>query len=326
MANQIPVRIKNYYTNYIDEQLESIAICNEIAKTIYGETLSKNTGKSKHFVIIASGTDVDALVSGPFAMYLENKFTADCPILLTQSSTNEVPQTQITQDTAALLNSRTENSDENLFDTIYIIGGERSMPNDFIGNSNKMTISNTTYKRKSGMTYQDYNTGQLLRYTTTVIRISGADVISTIDNRYTTSLAIANKMTETHTDTSKNKPMYLFFCNGAETIDGYSISTAACYLKSPLIYLPDLFSTNSEMIQCKEKLFEYLRTLAGLKCVKKIFIAGGNQRNCLEIEEKLRTILQLTMPNSVERIGGQNRFDTSYQAFFLAFLPIFSDF
>jgi hypothetical protein len=53
--------------------------------------LSKNTGKSKHFVIITSGTDIDALVSAPFAMYLEDKFTADCPVLLTQSSTKEAP-------------------------------------------------------------------------------------------------------------------------------------------------------------------------------------------------------------------------------------------
>ena len=301
MADQIPVRIYNYYpVAGENEQLETIKITINIAKKIYGNTLSDNTEKTKHFLIVAPANNVDALATCPFATYLENIYNADCPVLVTQTATQASSLTQIV---SALIASKATD-DNNLFDVIYIIGGSGTLPDSLIGKSATMDKNYMTYTRKEGMRYNNYEEGELLKYTTKVQRLSGYDVAgSAHDNRYTTSIKIAQNF---------SKPKYLFFCNGAEPIDAYSLVTAAAYTRNPLLYLKDYTGTFNETEDVEMvKLKEYLISLKNQHCVKKIFIAGGSQRNFNEIEEYVKTTLGLTAPNSVERIAGQKRQDTS---------------
>lgn len=288
----IAVKMRNYYNKSVtDEAIESILTSNWLMKNKIYRSIS-----DKKSVIICSSSDVDALISGPFAMYIENKTEGmKCPVILTKNGA-----TSLGQETYKCLNSWATNEDD-LFDIIYIIGGVVAIPDRCIGDSAKYTKTENsdktiaTYTRKSGYSYSNFSQGEALKYTKKVIRICGQD-------RYRTSFVVANQI---------SNPTYLFFSNGMEYIDAYSIATAACYLRCPLIFLPQNYTYQADPSDLVAKgLNEYLDKVKG--SVKKVFIAGGGQRNLIEVEEAVRKRLGLTMPNSVERIAGKNRYQTSY--------------
>ena len=284
----IAVKMRNYYNKGVnDEAIESILTSNWLMKNKIYPSIS-----DKKSAIICSSSDVDALISGPFAMYIENKTEGmKCPVILTKSAA-----TPLRQETYACLSSWATDEDD-LFDIIYIIGGTGVIPDSCIGDAAKYTKTGNTYERRNGYSYSNFAQGEALRYTKKVIRIFGND------RRYT-SYAIASQIPN---------PTYLFFCDGDEYIDAYSIATAACYLHCPLIFLPKGYkyhSDPSEYEAIETALNTYLASVKG--SVKKVFIAGGGQRNFIEAEEAVRKQLGLTMPNSVERVAGQNRYQTSY--------------
>lgn len=280
MANQIPVRIRNYYIkgNYT-ESTDTMVVSNKISQIIYGTgALSKD-----HYAILCSASNIDALIASPFAMYIEEQNNAQCPILVNKNGENKLD--------ATVYNKLLTWGENEQFKKIYIVGSSELIPDSCIGKSDSMTKTGNIYKRKSSGTF---DTNELLNYTPEVERIYGG-------TRYETAIKIAKKM---------GNPTYLFFANGQEYIDAYSICAAACYLKSPLLLLPNDYSKDKTE-QPYQTITNYFEFLSSKNSVKKIFIAGGNQRNAYEVEIAVREALKLTMPNSVERVAGQNRYDTS---------------
>lgn len=280
MANQIPVRIRNYYIkgNYT-ESTDTMVVSNKISQIIYGTgALSKD-----HYAILCSASDIDALIASPFAMYIEKQNNAQCPILVNKNSENKLD--------ATVYNKLLTWGENKQFKKIYIVGSSELIPDSCIGKSDSMTKTGNIYTRKSSGTF---DTNELLNYTPEVERIYG-------DTRYETAIKIAKKM---------GNPTYLFFANGQEYIDAYSICAAACYLKSPLLLLPNDYSKDKTE-EPYRTITNYFEFLSSKNSIKKIFIAGGNQRNAYEVEIAVHEALKLTMPNSVERVAGQDRYDTS---------------
>lgn len=73
MADQIPVRIRNYYIkgNYT-ESTDTMIVSNKVSQIIYGTgALSKD-----HYAILCSTSNIDALIASPFAMYIEEQNNA----------------------------------------------------------------------------------------------------------------------------------------------------------------------------------------------------------------------------------------------------------
>ena len=133
----------------------------------------------------------------------------------------------------------------------------------------------------------------MLHYCSTVKRLYGGD-------RYNTAAAVAYELRKVKSNTN---PMRLFYCYGLDMADGYCISAAACILKEPLLFMPET-EPGPNTIYSK-----YIRTVKG--SIKKVFITGGGQRVFIETSKRLQNILELTMPNCIERIAGRDRLDTS---------------
>ena len=301
MGTNIAVKIQNYNTARIgDDTVYTIQIVKSI---MAGKLYPDINNKSKKYLIICGDSDIDAILACPFAMYMEKLHNANCPILLTKSG-NQFLFKSISD----LLDNRWSTSNDDLFKEIYVIGGDSAIPDNCIGFKNvNMTVNGDTYERKSGKTRDDYvkpnaqedeDKYQLLRYTEKVIRIHGRD-------RYRTSYKLASTM-------SNPSPNYLFFCSGKNFVDGYSIATAASYLRCPLLLLPENYNEDTKTQGAiNQALTNFLELDNIQSSVKKVFIAGGSQSNFIEAEEAIRSELGLVMPNSVERIAGQDRYDTS---------------
>lgn len=289
----IAVKIQNYSTAKIgDETIQTI----QITKAIMTSKIYKDiNNKTKKYLIVCSDSEIDAILACPFAMYIEEQENANCPILLTKKGVDG-----LFSSTATLLKNSWAKNNNDLFEKIYVIGGSNTVKDTCIGSQYNMNEYKGVYTRKTGKDYNDFEDNQLLKYTTEVIRIKGT-------NRYETSLKIAEYFNSPY-------PNYLFFCSGDNYVDGYSLAAAASYVKCPLILLPKDYSKStyedSENFNCYN-LTRFLDNPSIQSSVKKVFIAGGSQRNFIEAEEAIHNCLNLTMPNSIERIAGQDRYDTS---------------
>lgn len=258
-------------------------------------------------VVISKGgkegedADADTICASPLAAVLE------CPQLVVNTTvTNLSGSAKVKSFLQSIVDQRGK------IPVCYIVGGAGAVPDSFIGNS--FNVRYLTWDG-TGINYgTEYNSegnnnqNTLLYYFNKVIRIAkplpaGQSAGDVNYGRYETAAAVAHQIDLLKGNNGETTR--LFFVAGNAMADGYCLSSAACTLKSPLLYLTNNFNNSAiyPLLNC------YLTSKE--QKVKKAFIGGGSQRVFITCSKELQRILKLEMPNCIERIAGQDRYDTS---------------
>lgn len=299
------VRIESYScdNNIVETDSASTLMSAYINKKLLFDTESKL--QAVNAIVISKGgkagedADADTISASPLAAVLE------CPQLVVNTAvTNLSGSTKVKNFLQSIVDQRGK------IPVCYIVGGTGAVPDSFIGNS-----FNTTDLNWNGINYgteyipkNSNNAYTLLYYCNKVIRIAkplpagqSAGIVNY--GRYETAAAVAHQIDLLKGNNGETTR--LFFVGGDAMADGYCLCSAACTLKSPILYLSEDFDNQAVY----PLLNRYLASKE--QKVKKAFIGGGGQRVFITCSKKLQAILKLEMPNCIERIAGQDRFDTS---------------
>ena len=294
----IPVRIKNYYATLNNESTESTRTSLMLMAEMY-----KNPEAIENMIIVTADPQkqsADAVCAGPLSRKL------NAPILLLNKASGGVNSmdTNVWQ----FINSCTK------LKNIYVVGGPAVIPDITIrgsfGDTSENLAANDKYKSTQGLVSYpgSVNKASVVNTdgTSTGTKFKLTDMADNVYriwgiNRVYTSLQIAEELAKDNI----NNITHFFISYSSNTMDAYILGAAACRLKQPILYFPseDYEGRNKSVLEA------FYNKFSGK--VKKVFISGGSQRIFVEQAKLLKEKLKLTMPNSVERVSGIDRYSTS---------------